>query len=379
MTTTERKQILLRHIYGVDIDPQAVEVTKLSLLLKVLEGESSQAIEAQLSLFHERALPDLTNNVKCGNSLIGSDFYMNEQMSLLTEDDRIRINVFDWRREFRGIFSSDGGFDAVIGNPPYLDSETMTQFTPEWRPYCVSKYRAASGNWDVFCVFIERALDLCRPGGRHSFIVPNKLGSANYAKNIRAIMAGENSLDQVRDYASIPVFPVSVYPVVYSIGRQAPDDAIPISYERMAYNETGVVMPLRTEKLGRSRYFPPDGSPWPIFADIDVASPVDRLRNCYAPLSAVASVHGAATVSEAYELAPLIQEARTGSSADLHVVNSGTIDRYVSLWGEEAHALPWKLLHSSSCREREGRRSTRSSASAGQNSKDSCGRNDQDA
>lgn len=75
LTTAERRRILLNNIYGVDIDPQAVEVTKLSLLLKVLEGESEQTIVKQLKLFHERALPDLGNNIKCGNSLIGTDFY----------------------------------------------------------------------------------------------------------------------------------------------------------------------------------------------------------------------------------------------------------------------------------------------------------------
>ena len=65
----EKKRILLNNIYGVDIDPQAVEVTKLSLLLKVLEGESGETIANQLRLFHERALPDLGGNIKCGNSL----------------------------------------------------------------------------------------------------------------------------------------------------------------------------------------------------------------------------------------------------------------------------------------------------------------------
>ena len=74
LTTAERKRILLEHIYGVDIDPQAVEVTKLSLLLKVLEGESEETVGKQLSLFHERALPDLGQNIKCGNSLIGNRF-----------------------------------------------------------------------------------------------------------------------------------------------------------------------------------------------------------------------------------------------------------------------------------------------------------------
>jgi hypothetical protein len=335
LTTNERKEILLRHIYGVDIDPQAVEVTKLSLLLKVLEGESSEIIDSQLTLFHERALPDLASNIKCGNSLIEPDFYDYEQMMLTSDEEQIRINIFDWRHEFRNVFASAGGFDVVIGNPPYLDSETMTQFTPEWRDYCVRKYRAASGNWDVFCVFIERALSLCREGGYHSFIVPNKLGSANYAKNIREIISGENELSRVRDYASVPVFPVSVYPIVYSVQKKQKDDAVPVLYERMAYGEAHIVSAVLTEELDRSRYFRPDGSPWAIFADIDSASPIDRIRNSYEPLSAIADVHGAATVSEAYELTPIIRDSETADYDGLHIVNSGTIDRYVNLWGKK--------------------------------------------
>ncbi len=75
LTTAERKRILLDHIYGVDIDSQAVEVTKLSLLLKVLEGESEQTIGKQLAMWQERVLPDLGKNIQCGNSLIDPDFY----------------------------------------------------------------------------------------------------------------------------------------------------------------------------------------------------------------------------------------------------------------------------------------------------------------
>ena len=85
LTTAERKRILLNNIYGVDIDRQAVEVTKLSLLLKVLEGENDETISKQLKLFQERALPDLSNNIKCGNSLIGWDI-LNDNPSMQQEE-----------------------------------------------------------------------------------------------------------------------------------------------------------------------------------------------------------------------------------------------------------------------------------------------------
>ncbi|NTW78091.1 MAG: N-6 DNA methylase, partial [Syntrophaceae bacterium] len=92
LTTAERKRILLNNIYGVDIDSQAVEVTKLSLLLKVLEGETGESLNQQRKLFHERALPNLGGNIKCGNSLIGPDFYDGRQMSMLDDEEMHRVN-----------------------------------------------------------------------------------------------------------------------------------------------------------------------------------------------------------------------------------------------------------------------------------------------
>jgi hypothetical protein len=127
LTITERKRILLDHIYGVDIDPQAVEVTKLSLLLKVLEGEDEQTMGQQLALFPERALPDLARNIKCGNSLIGPDFCDGQQMALLDDEAMQRVNVFDWQAEFPQVFA-DGGFDAIVGNPPYIQLSMINTF-----------------------------------------------------------------------------------------------------------------------------------------------------------------------------------------------------------------------------------------------------------
>jgi hypothetical protein len=117
LTTREKKRILLNNVYGVDIDPQAVEVTKLSLLLKVLEGENQDTLERQIRLFKERALPDLGSNIKCGNSLIGPDFYQGRQLNFLDSEETYRINAFDWEKEFPEIMKR-GGFDVVIGNPP---------------------------------------------------------------------------------------------------------------------------------------------------------------------------------------------------------------------------------------------------------------------
>ncbi len=164
LTTAERKRILLSNIFGVDIDPQAVEVTKLSLLLKVLEGESDETISNQLRLFHERALPDLAGNIKCGNSLIGPDYYNGHQLNMLDEEERYRINVFDWKGEFPAVFKA-GGFDAVIGNPPYVSIQTMNERGPEEVDYFNSRYSSAGvGNYDIYVVFVERGFTISISG-----------------------------------------------------------------------------------------------------------------------------------------------------------------------------------------------------------------------
>lgn len=183
ITTTERKRILLNYIYGVDIDPQAVEVTKLSLLLKVLEGENEDAIDRQLTMFQERALPDLSSNIKCGNSLIGSDFYDNKQMSLLDDEERYHINVFDWETEFPGVMNiKRGGFDAVIGNPPYTSwySRQALELGQDEESYLRAHYRflrneSTKARIHSTMFFLEKSYNILRENGIFCMIVDQNI------------------------------------------------------------------------------------------------------------------------------------------------------------------------------------------------------------
>ncbi len=179
LTTAERKRILLDHIFGVDIDTQAVEVTKLSLLLKVLEGENKETLDRQQKLFRERALPDLSSNIKCGNSLIGPDFYDNQQLDLFDEDERLRINVFDWNAEFAEIMRG-GGFDAVIGNPPY-----GAELPAAAKSY-LSRWKCR--NNDTAALFVEHAVDLLCPNGKVGFIIPKPFTYASNWKKLQEIV-----------------------------------------------------------------------------------------------------------------------------------------------------------------------------------------------
>ena len=209
LTTQEKKRILLNNIYGVDIDPQAVEVTKLSLLLKVLEGESNQSLVAQLSLFKERALPDLDRNIKCGNSLIDSHFYDKlQQQTLFDEDTQYRINAFDWQRAFPEAFAGDDpGFDAVIGNPPYIRIQALKEWTPLEVEYYKKAYRsAAKGNYDIYVVFVERGLSLLNKCGQLSYILPHKFFNAQYGEPLRALLAENQSLSEIVHFGDQQIF-----------------------------------------------------------------------------------------------------------------------------------------------------------------------------
>jgi hypothetical protein len=201
LTIAERKRILLGNIYGVDIDPQAVEVTKLSLLLKVLEGENEQTIQPYLRLFQQRALPDLGENIKCGNSLIEPDFYQQKELPSLSDEDRLRINVFDWDAEFKEIMKS-GGFDTVIGNPPYIRMEGFK----ELKNYLKAKYISHDERSDLYIYFIERSHLLLKEKGRYGMIVSNKFLRANYGRLVRDFLRKSATVNRIVDLAGLPVF-----------------------------------------------------------------------------------------------------------------------------------------------------------------------------
>lgn len=195
LTIAEKKRILLSHIFGVDIDPQAVEVCKLSLLLKVLEGESAETVGRQLKLFHlQRMLPNLSDNIKCGNSLIGPDYFDDD----LFEDgaELGRVNPFKWSDRFSKVIQS-GGFDCVVGNPPYL---FITEVLEADRKYYQSKYETVSYRFDLYGAFIEKAVKtLLRSKGLFGFIIPHTLLSNDSFQALRSLLAKNTHVYHVVD------------------------------------------------------------------------------------------------------------------------------------------------------------------------------------
>ena len=205
LTIAERKRILLNNIYGVDIDRQAVEVTKLSLLLKVLEGENQQTVSDLLKYSRERVLPDLDDNIKCGNALIGNDIMQTEAWQKISKTERDRINPFDWDTEFLEIMQA-GGFHAIIGNPPYIRIQTMKEWAPLEVEYYKQYVSARTGNYDIYVVFVEKSLSLLNQVGRLGFILPHKFFNSQYGQPLRAFISKGRHLSEIVHFGDQQIF-----------------------------------------------------------------------------------------------------------------------------------------------------------------------------
>ena len=193
----EKRRILLDNIYGVDLDQNAVEVSKLSLLLKMLENEHDTLD------IKEPLLPDLSGNIKWGNSLIGSDFFTPAELAAKDDEELYRVKPFDWagKAGFASIMAA-GGFDAVIGNPPYVRMEEFKDI----KSYLRSKYTVHADRMDLYGYFIETEHELLREGGLFGMIVSNKFIKARYGKGLRKYIANNANLIEIFDLAGLPVF-----------------------------------------------------------------------------------------------------------------------------------------------------------------------------
>ena len=173
LTLAKRRKILTDNIFGVDIDPLAVEITKYCLSMMCSEGKDFSI--------------GLEKNIRCGNSLIGSDFYNDTNMTLLSDAEMRNINAFDWAKEFPHVFHKQGGFDIIIGNPPW--GQKTVKFDVMSRLYFSKCYPTSSiGIVDLFRFFIEKAFVLLRDGGLWGQVLPDIILMKNYESTRRLIL-----------------------------------------------------------------------------------------------------------------------------------------------------------------------------------------------
>lgn len=206
-----KREILLKNIFGVDVDPQAVEVAQLSLCLRLLKDETPYtARQYQLEFLQgarvQRILPDLSRNVVSGNSVVEPDIL---QQTLFTGDAERRLNPISLIEVFPTVLKGKtGGFDAIVGNPPYIRIQTLQETTPQAIEYLSRKYLSArKGSYDLYVVFVERALSLLKsPSGRMGYILPHKFFNSQYGESLRALLAAGAHVQCVVHFGHNQVF-----------------------------------------------------------------------------------------------------------------------------------------------------------------------------
>ena len=222
------------------------------------------------------------------------------------------------------MFGIGGGFDVVIGNPPYVDSENMTQKNRAYRETLSEIYDTAAGNWDLFVPFIERGVGLLDKGFL-AFIVPNKLLSQPYAKRIRGLLA-QNNIIEIRDYSHLQVFEAGVCPITLMVQSGGRSDG----KTRMIVMKT--VNDIQSCRLVDNISFS-EGGAWSIYfsgkKELDIIQKINRIKT-----RAVGEFANPASVADAYKIKQFLLDAAQCAQTK-KMINSGLIDRYVSHWGRK--------------------------------------------
>lgn len=254
------RHILANNLFGVDINPASVEITKLSLWLHTAEAKES--------------LASLNGTIRCGNSLVDRRFY--NKRTLDDAEERDRINTFEWEGDF-----ALASFDAVIGNPPYVKLQNFTKVHPDMAAWLVSgssgeaPYRSTgTGNFDLYLPFIEKGLSLLNGTGRMGYIAPNLWPTLEYGEGLRRLVHEGRHLEKWLDFRAHQVFEEATIYTAIQIYSKAPVEAIHLAFapdgdvSRVDWSEGENVLPYDA--------IPVPAEPW-LIAPLPVRDLIDRL------------------------------------------------------------------------------------------------------
>ena len=261
LTFEEKRRILCTHIRGVDIDANAVEVARFSLLLKLIENETAEDLRDYVESQEAPALPALDNIIRPGNSLVSQAEWTvaHGTMSAALAE---KINPFTWTDEFPEEMQR-GGFDVIVANPPYIRIQNMVTYSPEEVAFYkspTSPYSTArQDNFDKYALFIERALSLLTPSGRLGVITPHKFMTTHAGQALRRLIGVSRFLEEIVHFGIKQVFgrTVSNYTcilIIEKLRHEVVRIERPTALESWRYGESGDVSEMPADLLGADNW-----------------------------------------------------------------------------------------------------------------------------
>lgn len=205
-----KERILVNNIFGVDIDHQAVEVTMLSLYLKLLEEETVSSVYQTRLETHDTILPPMNKNVICGNSLVETDVFKLD----ISEKEGLKFNAINIKEKFKNVFPD--GFDAIVGNPPYVRTHKLEETL---KIYLWKKYETFVAKSDLYSVFMERGLKLLKNNGLFSYIVPKTWTSLESFEKIRILFLHNSSINTLTQLPKKVFRTATVETCIFNIKR----------------------------------------------------------------------------------------------------------------------------------------------------------------
>lgn len=321
-TAVERRlRIIKDHVFGVDIDRAAVAAAKRRLARLALGIDTDDPATAAQQRSIERLARRLAGNVRCGDALLGPEFFLNDGNTFRMSEGG-RTAPFAWSHDFADVLDH-GGFDAIVGNPPYVNIRLIGQSRGDAiKDYFCHRYQCAQGAYDMYVLFLEKAYELLRGGGMCGMIVPNKIAVLDYATTCRGMLLEQTTLMHITDMARLGLFPgASVYPYVLSWKKEVPsfDHMVAIHHPSCAGE---LQTPEPAIEVHQSSFSPESG--FRIHGELDVESRVPTQ-----PLASRAILHSGTTGFVAQQIAAaLLELPAAGEEPCFEFIVTGNIDRY---------------------------------------------------
>lgn len=228
LTIAGKRHLISNCIFGVDIDPEAVEVARMSLSLKVVDSSEFYENYQEIGIFGSQILNNIGNNIKCGNTLVSTDISVKYPQIISDQEQLFRTNAFDYNSldGFSEIFNEKGGFDYIVGNPPYVEVKNYNVEYHFMHQYIKDEYETTkNGKIDLAVAFVERAISILNERGKLGLIVQRRFFKTDYGKKIREYISSNNLLSQVIEFETSKIFPNRVtYIATLILDKVEPDN-----------------------------------------------------------------------------------------------------------------------------------------------------------